>query len=1055
MSRAFSPFTLGIGFTALLALVPELGPKVPPTGAPVKAEAKGVSTPVGPKATSLHALLDQCLRDRPKSADGTVAVTILTLPDPQRTSMAFWFDLRLNAVQRAFRTLDFLPRAFYLPWEAKPKDEGGSGVSSTFPEATPGFIWFAREGAKPRYHALFIVSESQSLGINRSALQEALRLASRLPLAEGRISLLGPQFSGSLASLGAALESHFKDPGAPRVHIQGTTTLDAGGIRMLRDATGHPDAQRWEVSPWLCNLSGTAKERLLNWYAAEAGWPKDASKIALFTESNTVYSRDDRSGLAMTPFPFPMGLSRLRSERRAMEQGLAKGSEPQELVLPSTLLGPSEDDSVRVLDTAPQYAADTVRNTELTLAATILSLARRGYTHVGISASDPQDLIFLAERIRAYHPSCTLFTTSGNHALFAHPNYSQAMDGMVLFGGYPVTDSVRALSLMKGDLESPVRFTSEGEYATYYATLLLLDPARAKDPERAFWGRQGFVSIVKGGSIWPLRQGGLEVQNGGSDALNSDVEGRYRKVATHSADLVQYVHSRLRQLALLLVGLGFASVLAFLKPLLEVAGVPRGEPGLRPYRNLVAGAVLTLAISTFLATGYLLPLVVLKGSPWHDPFLWMSLLAWLTMLGLTAWALRGQVNRLATMGLTLMALLPALIAAAWGTRHFLVFMPAYLRFTSPGRGVSLIPTMLLLAAGVALLLRSWFELHRQDQAAFWPAPPGVLDTKLLVMRHLRGLQFEGWTFLLVAVAAAFQWLMPGGLIRPLMDVPAVALVVVGVACGLFSASLFLFWQFHQGWQELQRVLEVLDFIAYRAAFAEVGRLVDWKAMRALGRGLSMHRSSLRGQEILFAQETWVSCVNPGYSARLAALDEGTPTSRQSLGEYGQWRNRLAYAHQMIACGDALSTACANDSVEAAAHQSEVDLFQALRAVHFIRQAFLVLRHLLVGSLGTLILLVLGVAAFDFQPKNDVLLILGAALLGMATWVALVILSMERDPLLCLMEGSPPGEVQLSLGLVENGFRFVLVPLLLLLGTLNPSFGGFLMQVFNPIMHLLK
>jgi len=67
----------------------------------------------------------------------------------------------------------------------------------------------------------------------------------------------------------------------------------------------------------------------------------------------------------------------------------------------------------------------------------------------------------------------------------------------------------------------------------------------------------------------------------------------------------------------------------------------------------------------------------------------------------------------------------------------------------------------------------------------------------------------------------------------------------------------------------------------------------------------------------------------------------------------------------------------------------------------------------------------------------------------------VILSMERDPLLCLMEGSPPGEVQLSLGLVENGFRFVLVPLLLLLGTLNPSFGGFLMQVFNPIMHLLK
>jgi hypothetical protein len=158
---------------------------------------------------------------------------------------------------------------------------------------------------------------------------------------------------------------------------------------------------------------------------------------------------------------------------------------------------------------------------------------------------------------------------------------------------------------------------------------------------------------------------------------------------------------------------------------------------------------------------------------------------------------------------------------------------------------------------------------------------------------------------------------------------------------------------------------------------------------------------------------------------------------------------------MTVCGDALAAACAKDPASAQAHQAEVDLFSALRAVHYIRQAFLVLRHLLIGSLGTLILLVLGVGAFDFQPKSDVLMILSAALLVMAAWIALVILAMERDPLLCLLEGTQPGEVQLSLGLVENGFRFVLVPLLLLLATLNPSFGGLLMQVFNPLMHLLK
>ncbi len=1052
---------MGVGFTALLALVPGLGlgskmPKPESASAAKAAEAQKKDR----KVEAVGTLLGQCLKDRPQAAEAPVAVTILTLPDPQRTNMALWFDLRLNAVQRAFKASDFLPRAFYLPWDAKGKEEGGAGISSEFPEAGPGLIWFAREGAKPAYHALFIVGESQSLGVNREALRQALQLASQVPAQEGgrHISILGPQFSGSLASLGAALEAHFKDAAAPEVRVQGTTTLDANGSRILRGAIGPIDSRRLSLSPWICNLSGPSKDRLLDWYVTQAGWPRDTSKIAMFTESNTVYSRDRGSVVPMTQILFPMGLSRLRSERRAMEQNLAKGGESQELVLPSSLLGPAEDDSLRVLDTVPQYSPDAVRNTELTLAGTILSLARRGYTHVGISASDPQDLLFLAERIRAYHPSCTLFTTSGNHALFAHPNFSHAMDGMVLFGGYPVTDAVRVLSLKQGDLESPVRFTSEGEYATYYATLLLLDPTKADDPERKYWGKQGLVSIVKGGSIWPLRHGGLEVAKDGAKVWDPDMEDRYRAVATQSHDLAQYVHSRLRQLALLLFGVGLASVLVFLRPLVQVAGISASEPGLRAYRNLIAGAVLSLAILTVLALGYLLPLAVLKGAPGNDPFLWMSVTIWVALLLLTGWSLRGRVGGSLAILLLLLALLPAVSILAWGASHFLVFMPTYLRFTSPGRGVSLIPTMVLLAAGVALLLRTWFEVRRQDQDVFWPEPFGIAEQHVLAMPHLRGLRFQPWTFAIVAGLVGFQLILPGGLIRPLMEVQGITLVVVAIGAGLFTASLFLFWQFHRGWKELRRVLELLELSPYRAGFAEVGELIHWKSMMALGRGLSTQRSSLRGRGILQAQKDWVSQVSPGFPAcleALEALEEKVRRGRRSLGEYEVWRNRLAIARQMIACGDALAAACAKDPAGVAARQAEVDLFSALRAVHFIRQAFIVLRHLLIGSLGTLILLTIGLGAFDFQPKGDMLMILSAALMGMAAWVALVILDMDRDPLLCLMEHTQPGEVQLSMGLVENGFRFVVVPLLLLLATLNPSFGGVLMQVFNPLMHLIK
>jgi hypothetical protein len=504
--------------------------------------------------------------------------------------------------------------------------------------------------------------------------------------------------------------------------------------------------------------------------------------------------------------------------------------------------------------------------------------------------------------------------------------------------------------------------------------------------------------------------------------------------------------------------LGLTSLLTFLLPLLEVAGVAADEPELRPYRNLVAGATLALATVTFLAMGYLLPLTVVQGSPWHDPFVWMSLAVWMALLALTAWALQGRPGGAAAVGLVLLALAPAIIIAVWGSGHFLIFIPAYLRFTSPGRGVSLIPTMVMMTAGLALLLRTWFDVRRQDHDAVWPTPLGIGDGQLPSMRHCRGLQFQPWILAAVAALSALQLLLPGGLIRPLMEVQGVTLVVVTAGSGLCFASLFLFWQFHQGWKELRRVLEVLDFISYRAAFAEAGRLIEWNAMRALGRGLTTHRSSLRGREILLAQKDWVNGVDPSFQACLDVLEvlEGdSPKSRRSLGMYGKWLVRLITARQITVCGDVLASACAKAPVEATANQADIDLFKALRAIAFIREAFIVLRHLLIGSLGTMILLVLGVSAFDFQPKADLLMLLGVALMGMLAWVVWVILNMERDPLLCLMEGTKPGEVQWSMGLVENGFRFVLVPLLLLFATLNPSAGGLLVQVFNPLMHLIK
>lgn len=89
---------------------------------------------------------------------------------------------------------------------------------------------------------------------------------------------------------------------------------------------------------------------------------------------------------------------------------------------------------------------------------------------------------------------------------------------------------------------------------------------------------------------------------------------------------------------------------------------------------------------------------------------------------------------------------------------------------------------------------------------------------------------------------------------------------------------------------------------------------------------------------------------------------------------------------MSACGDSLDRAWQGHTSELASRQEDVHLFFALRSISFIRQAFLVARHLLIGALGSMLLLVLAVAAFDFQPKAEVLTILGTILLVMAGWV---------------------------------------------------------------------
>jgi len=283
-------------------------------------------------------------------------------------------------------------------------------------------------------------------------------------------------------------------------------------------------------------------------------------------------------------------------------------------------------------------------------------------------------------------------------------------------------------------------------------------------------------------------------------------------------------------------------------------------------------------------------------------------------------------------------------------------VPSYLRFSSPFRGVSLLPTLVLFSAGLALLLRTWYNVRRQDHEAFWPAPSGLStgEGEWPVLLHLRGLPFQLWICGLWAFSVALQIALPGRIVRPLMEDEWVTHVVIAAGGILFIASCSLFAQLVRGWLELQSVLDDLDSSTYRAAFEEAGRLMNWNAMRALGRGLKTQRSSQRGRELLKAQSSWAGSAVPGFGASLEALESlaaEAPRGRRSHSDFEKWKFRARVARQMTACGDALDAAFEKTPEAAALHLDEVDLFRALRAVYFIREGFIVVRHLLIGALG--------------------------------------------------------------------------------------------------------
>src|SRR6185312_5875939 len=232
------------------------------------------------------------------------------------------------------------------------------------------------------------------------------------------------------------------------------------------------------------------------------GWNLD--KVALLSESDTAYgqttqntSQKNLQRLGTEQIQFPSGLSNIRNE---WEKTGAPKSSPGPVEVPKTTLSLTLGENSQPVDLVPEFSPLSLRSKDLALANTLEAVSRAGIRYVGILATDPRDKLFLATRIREFAPDVVLFTFD-NSLLYAHPQYTASMDGMLVLTSFPLfTESRRWQAMLGGPRRAKYRrqFASEFEQGVFQAAQKLIEPRRMQ-PAPRIW-----VAAVGNGSLWPI-----------------------------------------------------------------------------------------------------------------------------------------------------------------------------------------------------------------------------------------------------------------------------------------------------------------------------------------------------------------------------------------------------------------------------------------------------------------------------------------------------------------------------------------------------------------------
>jgi hypothetical protein len=281
-------------------------------------------------------------------------ILIATVPDPKLTQLALYFDRTVESITGAAADEQYELDRFWLPWSTDEEKDlpllADRRVRKKELEAIqelPGLLIF-RPKLGPRSPALiqgaatplfvFLVGEEPTSGANKSALSNAVYDARQLAPKEPKISILGPNFSGSLQSLALDLKKAASNPSNNppfdfRVASGGATNAEA--ICRFQVLIGQLAAYRAFVA------DDARSRRSFFDYVRNRGLTK--SDIAVLSEGGTEYGQSQSIQAQPYPVPgcsaageagdattirYPRGIAHLRNAYQEDTELLPPGKDP-------------------------------------------------------------------------------------------------------------------------------------------------------------------------------------------------------------------------------------------------------------------------------------------------------------------------------------------------------------------------------------------------------------------------------------------------------------------------------------------------------------------------------------------------------------------------------------------------------------------------------------------------------------------------------------------------------------------------------------------------------